>query len=81
MHVTTIGLDLGKNVFQVHGIDDHGEIIFNCALRRAQVLAFLERLEPCLVGIEARGTSHRWARELIKLGHIVKLISPAYVKP
>src|SRR5210317_168777 len=81
MQVTTIGLDLAKNIFQVHGIDDHGEVVFNRALRRAQVLAFFERLEPCLVGIEACGTSHHWARELIKLGHNVKLIPPAYVKP
>ena len=81
MQVTTIGLDLAKNVFQIHGIDDHGEVVFNRALRRAQVLAFFERLEPCLVGIEACGTSHHWARELVKLGHNVKLIPPAYVKP
>lgn len=81
MQVTTIGLDLAKNVFQVHGIDDHGEVVFNRALRRAQVLAFFERFEPCLIGIEACGTSHHWARELIKLGHNVKLIPPAYVKP
>ena len=81
MQVTTIGLDLAKNIFQVHGIDDHGEIAFNRALRRAQVLAFFERLEPCLIGIEACGASHHWARELIKLGHNVKLIPPAYVKP
>ncbi len=81
MQVTTIGLDLAKNIFQIHGIDDHGEVVFNRALRRVQVLAFFERLEPCLVGIEACGTSHHWARELIKLGHNVKLIPPAYVKP
>jgi len=81
MQVTTVGLDLAKNIFQVHGIDDNGEVAFNRALRRAQVLAFFERLEPCLVGIEACGTSHHWARELIKLGHNVKLIPPAYVKP
>ena len=81
MQVTTIGLDLAKNVFQVHDIDENGEDAFNRALRRAQVLAFFERLEPCLVGIEACGTSHHWARELIKLGHNVKLLPPAYVKP
>ena len=81
MHVTTIGLDLAKNVFQVHGITDNGEVAFNRALRRAQVLSFFEKLEPCLVGIEACGTSHHWARELIKLGHNVKQIPPVYVKP
>ncbi len=69
MQVTTIGLDLAKNVFKVHGIDEHGEFAFNRTLRRAQVVAFFEHLEPCLVGIEACGTSHYWARELIKLGH------------
>ena len=74
MHVTTVGLDLAKNVFQVHGITDHCEVAFNRALRRAQVLAFFERLASCLIGIEACSTSHHWARELIKLGHKVKLI-------
>ena len=81
MQVTTVGLDLAKNVFQVHGITDSGEVAFNRALRRAQVLAFFERLDPCLIGIEACSTSHHWARELIKLGHKVKLIPPVYVKP
>ena len=81
MRVTTIGLDLAKNVFQVHGITNDGEIAFNRSLRRPQVLPFFEKLEPCLVGIEACGTSHHWARELIKLGHDIKLIPPVYVKP
>jgi transposase len=81
MQVTTIGLDLAKNVFQVHGITDDGEVAFNRALRRAQVLTFFESLEPCLVGIEACGTSHHWAREISKLGHEVRLIPPVYVKP
>lgn len=81
MQVTTIGLDLAKNVFQVHGITNDGNVAFKRALRRAQVLSFFEKLEPCLIGIEACDTSHHWARELIKLGHDVKLISPAYVKP
>lgn len=81
MHVTTIGLDLAKNVFQIHGIYEDGEVAFNRALRRAQVLTFFEGLDPCLIGIEACATSHYWARELIKLGHNVKLIPPVYVKP
>lgn len=81
MHVTTVGLDLAKNVFQVHGIADSGAVVFNRSLRRAQLLAFFERLEPCLVGMEACSTSHYWARELITLGHEVKLIPPVYVKP
>ncbi len=81
MKVTTIGLDLAKNIFQIHGIYEDGEVAFNRALRRAQVLTFFEGLEPCLVGIEACGTSHHWAREISKLGHKVKLIPPVYVKP
>ena len=81
MQVTTIGLDLAKNVFQIHGITCDGDVGFNRALRRSQVLKFFGNLEPCLVGIEACGTSHHWARELIKLGHNVKLIPPVYVKP
>ena len=76
MQVITIGLDLAKNVFQVHGITDNGEVAFNRALRRAQVLTFFEKLDPCLVGIEACGTSHHWAREISKLGHNAKLIPP-----
>ncbi len=81
MQVTTVGLDLAKNIFQVHGITDNGEVAFNRAIRRAQLLKFFESLDPCLVGIEACGTSHHWARELVKLGHDVKLIPPIYVKP
>ena len=81
MQVTTIGLDLAKNIFQVHGITDDGEVAFNRPLRRAQILPFFKRLEPCLVGIEACGTSHHWARELSQLGHKVRLIPPMYVKP
>jgi len=64
MKVSTVGLDLAKNVFQVHAIDAAGEVIVRQALRRAQVMAFFGKLEPCLVGIEACGTSHYWAREL-----------------
>lgn len=81
MQVTTVGLNLAKYIFQVHDISDSGEVAFNRALRRAQLLKFFECLEPCLVEIEACGTSHYWARELIKLGHDVKLIPPIYVKP
>jgi transposase len=81
MQVTTIGLDLAKNIFQVHGITDDGDVAFNRALRRAQLLKFFEYLDPCLVGIAACGTSHHWARELVRLGHDVKLIPPIYVKP
>jgi len=81
MEVTTIGLDLAKRVFQVHGVDVAGGVVVRKALRRAQVLAFFAKLPPCLVGMEACGTSHHWARELIRLGHEVRLMPPAYVKP
>src|SRR3984957_17873984 len=80
MEITTIGLDLAKRVFQVHGVDAAGEVIVRKALRRAQVLPFFAKLSPCLVGMEACGTSHHWARELTRLGHKVKLMPPAYVK-
>ena len=81
MEIMTIGLDLAKSVFQVHGVDAAGKTVVRKALRRAQVLTFFSKLPPCLVGIKACGTSHHWARELIKLGHDVRLMPPAYVKP
>jgi transposase len=80
MEITTIGLDLAKRVFQVHGVDAAGKVIVRKALRRAQVLPFFAKLPSCLVGMEACGTSHHWARELGRLGHTVKLMPPAYVK-
>jgi transposase len=81
MEITTIGLDLAKSVFQVHGVDATGQVVIRRSLRRAQMLPFFARLPSCLVGMEACGTSHYWARELIKLGHQVRLMPPAYVKP
>ncbi len=81
MEITTLGLDLAKNVFQVHGISITGEVVVRRALRRAQMVPFFSKLEPCLVGLEACGTSHYWARELTGLGHEVRLMPPAYVKP
>jgi len=81
MEITTIGLDLAKSVFQVHGVDATGQVVVRRSLRRAQMLPFFARLPSCLVGMEACGTSHYWARELIKLGHQVRLMPPAYVKP
>src|SRR3954467_3359747 len=81
MQITTIGLDLAKSVFQVHGVDATGQVVVRKSLRRSQMLPFFAKLPPCLVGIEACGTSHHWARELIKLGHEVRLMPPAYVKP
>lgn len=81
MEVSTVGLDLAKNVFQVHAIDGAGDAVVRKTLRRAQMRRFFEQLDPCLVGIEACGTSHYWAREISKLGHEVRLMPPAYVKP
>ena len=81
MEISTIGLDLAKSIFQVHAVDASGEIVVRKALRRAQVLPFFAKLPPCLIGMEACGTSHHWARELTKLGHEVRLMPPAYVKP
>ena len=81
MKVTTVGLDLAKNVFQVHGIDSTGKVIVRRTLRRRQMMPFFGKLEPCLIGIEACGTSHFWSREIAALGHQVKLMPPIYVKP
>ena len=81
MKVSTVGLDLAKNVFQVHGIDDIGKVMVRRTLRRRQVIPFFRKLEPCLVCMEACGTSHLWARQLEALGHEVRLMPPAYVKP
>ena len=81
MEITTIGLDLAKSIFQVHGVNASGQVVVRRSLRRAQMLPFFARLPSCLVGMEACGTSHYWARELIKLGHEVRLMPPAYVKP
>jgi transposase len=81
MNITTIGLDLAKNIFQVHAIGADGEVLVCKALRRRQVIPFFSKLEPCLVGMEACGTSHFWAQTLSGLGHEVKLMPPSYVKP
>ena len=79
--VTTIGLDIAKSVFQVHGVDGGGQVVLRRQLKRRYVLAFFEKLPPCLVGIEACASSHHWSRELQGLGHTVRLMPPAYVKP
>lgn len=81
MKITTIGVDLAKNVMQVHGVDERGEAVLKKQLRRHKVSAFFANLEPCLVGMEACGSAHHWARELEKLGHEVKLMAPQFVKP
>src|SRR5260370_1806837 len=79
--VTTIGLDIAKSVFQVHGVDAAGQVVIRRQLKRRQVLAFFQKLPPCLIGIEACASSHYWSRELQVLGHTVRLMPPAYVKP
>ena len=79
--IITIGLDLAKNVFQVHGVDAEGGVVVRRQLRRSQVLPFFKKQRPCLVGMEACATSHHWAREITALGHEVRLMPPRYVKP
>src|SRR5215470_10669618 len=79
--VTTIGLDIAKSVFQLHGVDAHGNVLVRRQFKRRHVLAFFEKLPPCLVGLEACASSHHWSRELQALGHTVRLMPPAYVKP
>ena len=79
--ITTIGLDIAKSVFQVHGVDAAGQVIIRRQLKRRYVLAFFHKLPPCLVGIEACASSHHWSREIKALGHTVRLMPPVYVKP
>jgi transposase len=79
--VTTIGLDIAKSVFQVHGVDAGGRVVIRRQLKRRYVLTFFQKLAPCLIGIEACASSHHWSRELQALGHTVRLMPPAYVKP
>lgn len=81
MKVTTIGIDLAKNVFQVHGVDERGTRVFNKPLKREQMAAFFANLPPCLIGMEACGGAHHWARKLQSLGHTVRLMAPQFVKP
>ncbi|WP_428374762.1 IS110 family transposase [Lichenicoccus sp.] len=81
MEITTIGLDIAKRVFQAHGVDASGQAVLRRKLQRAEVLAFFKSLKPCLVGIEACGTAHYWAREIKALGHEVRLMPASYVKP
>jgi transposase len=81
MKLTTIGIDLAKNVFQVDGVDAHGKVSLKKQLKRGQVAAFFANLPPCLIGMEACGSAHYWARKLQALGHTVKLMAPQFVKP
>src|SRR5262245_56146818 len=78
--ITAIGLDLAKKVFQVHGVDEEGKLVIARQLRRKELLAYFAKLPACLVGMEACGSAHYWAREIAKLGHTVKLMPPKYVK-
>ena len=79
--VTTVGLDIAKSVFQVHCVDAAGQVVIRRQLKRRYVLAFFQKLPPCLIGIEACASSHHWSRELQTLAHTVRLMPPAYVKP
>lgn len=81
MKITTIGIDVAKSVFQAHGIEERGKVVLRRQLRRAQLLVFFSRLEPCLIGMEACASSHYWARKLEALGHTVRLMAPQFVKP
>ena len=81
MKVTTTGIDLAKNVFQVHGVDERGKAVLRKQLKRKDVAAFFARIEPCLIGMEACGSAHYWARKLTELGHTVRLMAPQFVKP
>ena len=79
--VTTVGLDLAKHIFQVHGVDASGRVVVTKAMRRNKLLEFFASLLTCVVGLEASGWAHHWARELIKLGHEARIVPPAYAKP
>jgi transposase len=79
--ITTIGLDIAKSVFQIHGVDAGGQAVVRRQLKRRYVLVFFQKLSPCLVGIEACASAHHWSCELQALGHTVRLMPPAYVKP
>ena len=74
MKITTVGIDLAKNVFQVHGIDEHGKAVLKKQMRRDQMAAFFVNLPPCLIGMEACGSAHHWGRKLASMGHTVRLI-------
>lgn len=81
MKAVTVGIDLAKQVFQIHGIDEYGKVVIKKQLRRAQMAEFFVRLPACLIGMEACGSAHHWARKLQAMGHTVRLMAPQYVKP
>ena len=81
MKITTIGIDLAKNVFQLHGVDERGKVAVRKPLKRKEMSSYFANLEPCLIGMEACGSAHHWARKLEGFGHTVKLMAPQFVKP
>ena len=81
MKITTVGIDLAKNVFQIHGVDERGKAVLRKQLRRAQLAEFFANLPPCLIGMEACASAHHWGRTLERLGHAVRLMAPQFVKP
>ena len=81
MKITTIGIDLAKTIFQIHGVNDFGKVIIKKQLKRDQVLPFFANLPPCLIGMEACSGAHYWARKFMEYGHNVKLMAPQFVKP
>ena len=81
MKITTVGIDLAKNVFQVHGVDERGKAVLRKQLKRKDMLSFFANLQPCLIGMEACGSAHYWARKLTAVGHTVRLMAPQFVKP
>ncbi len=81
MQITTVGLDLAKNVFQVHGVNRHGKVELHKQLKRDKVASFFTNLPPCLIGMEACSGAHHWARKLQAMGHTVRLMAPQFVKP
>jgi transposase len=81
MKITTVGVDLAKTVFQIHGVDARGNAVLRKQVKRTEMLSFFVNLPPCLIGMEACASAHHWARKLIELGHEVKLMAPQFVKP
>src|SRR5262245_40182060 len=81
MKITCVGLDIAKEVFEVHAVDEHGKVVVRKQLRRARVLEFFVNLPACLIGMESGSGAHYWARELLKLGHTVQLMAPRLVSP
>src|SRR5664279_6337983 len=81
MKITTIGINLAKAVFQIHGVDEYGKVAVRKQLKRAEMSSYFADLEPCLIGMEACGSAHHWARKLEGYGHTVKLMAPQFVKP